>query len=139
MADSSEFIENRTVANANPTSVGAHVRNWDATQVSADSTADQDIGVVVWKETDGGLLVWQLGRVNCISLCLLFFGEPSDEDWSSVPNHLENFTYSKSMIQKDWSQPPSRWLRWNNSKKHTWRKISNVELCVRVSIITSPS
>lgn len=80
------------MANADPAGVGSHVRNRDAAQVSADSTADQHVGVVVWQETDGRLLVRKLGWINSVTFSLLFLGESSDEHWSSVPDDLEDFT-----------------------------------------------
>lgn len=100
------------MANANPSGIGSHVRNWNATKVSADGRADQNLSRVAWKKVDSGLLVRKLGPVDGISLGNLFFGESSDEHWLSIPDDLEDFSR---------------------------RKLSDVEFSIGISVISGPS
>ena len=113
MTDSAQLVVDRAVANAHPTVVGAQIGDRDASQVSADCRAHQDLSVSCRVEADLADLI-QKSRFGVFVFFLVDFGrsQSSDENGSSVPDDLENFS---------------------------WGDFRNINLEVGISVIPGPS
>lgn len=94
LSHSAELVVHRAVAEADPSLVGSDVRSWDAAEMSADSRADEHLGVaavgqVSWRR----LLVESGGLWKSVSFSHFGLRQPSNEDGLSVPGGLQHFTW----------------------------------------------
>jgi hypothetical protein len=95
LSDSTELIVDGSVAKADPSLVGTKIWDWDATQMSANGGAHQDLGVTSVGEGGHGLLIQKGGVWKSVGGPNLGQGESSNEDDLSVPGGLEHLTWWK--------------------------------------------
>ncbi len=112
LTHSPELVVYWTVADANVSVVVAQIRNWNAAQMGANSWTHQDCSLAGRCQDDFWALVENSLDWVLVLLFDLFGGESSDEDWSAVPDDLDDFG---------------------------WRKFWNVDFHVSVSVVPGPS
>ena len=95
LTNSSEFIVDGSVTQADPTLVGSKIWHWDATQMGANGRAAENRGVSGLRDGGLGLLIEHGGGWEGVGLVDLRLGETSDEDELSVPGSLEDLTWWK--------------------------------------------
>lgn len=94
LSNSTKFVVYGAVADADPSVVGAQIGNGNATQVSANSRADQHLGA------SGGTQVYlfalvkdSLGGVFVVLLMNLLGSKSPHEDRLSVPDNLQDLSW----------------------------------------------
>lgn len=93
LSDSAELVVHWTVANADPSVVGSQIWNWDATQMGADCWAHQHLSISCGAQHDLAWFVQNgLSWVLVVFLVDFLSSKSSDEDWSAVPDNLENLS-----------------------------------------------
>lgn len=112
LSHSSELVIDGAVAEAHPSLVGTKIWHWNATQVSANSGADEHAGVTGIGQTSLGDLVELSGEWQGVGLLHLGDGETSHEDDLAVPCSLQHLA---------------------------WWQLRNVKLLVRISDISVSS
>ena len=112
LSDSSELVIDRSVTKANPSLVGSKIWHWDATQMSANGRAHQDLGVTGIGKSGHGLFIQKGGVWKRVGVLDLSHGKSSNEDDLTVPGGLKNLS---------------------------WWKLRDIELLVGVSDVSSSS
>lgn len=92
LANAATFIEDGAVADARPATEAAEVWDWDATQMRADRRNDQEFCGTGLKWFVGGRGIENSRLWPRVLHCHVFLGKAADEDWLSVPNHLDDLT-----------------------------------------------
>ena len=95
LSDSTELIIDGTVAKAHPALIGTNIGSGNATQMSANSGGDIDLGVTAVIELGQRELIKSSGLRKSIRLGHLSLGQSSDEDELTVPGGLHDFTGRK--------------------------------------------
>ena len=93
LSDSTELVVDGSVTKANPSLVGTEIWHWDATQMSANSRAHQDLGVTGVGESSDGLFIQKGGVWKRVGVLNLGHGKSSNEDDLTVPGGLKNFSW----------------------------------------------
>ena len=93
LSDSTELVVDGSVAKANPSLVGTKIWHWDATQMSANGRAHQDLGVSGVGEGGDGLLIQKGGVWKSVGVLDLGHGKSSNEDDLTVPSGLKNLSW----------------------------------------------
>lgn len=95
LSDSTEFVVDGSVTKANPSLVGTEIWYGNATQVGADSGANQHAGVTGIREGGNGFFIKKSGVWESVGLSDLRDSKSSNEDDLTVPSSLENLTWWK--------------------------------------------
>ena len=93
LSDSTELVVDGSVTKANPSLVGSKIWHWDATQMSANGRAHQDLGVTSVGKSGNGLLIQKGSVWKRVGVLDLSHGKSSNEDDFTVPGGLENFSW----------------------------------------------
>lgn len=112
MSHSTEFIIDRAVTDADPTIVVTQIGDRDATQMGADSRANQDTALSSRSEDNLGAFIKNSFDRVLVLLFDFLLSESSDEDWSTIPHNLNHLC---------------------------GREFGNVDLHVGVSIVSRPA
>lgn len=92
LSDSTEFIINRSVTQANPSLVCSEIWYWNTSQVSANSWAHKNARVsCIWK-SNNWLFIEKSGIWESISFPDLRDSKSSNKDELSIPSSLKNLT-----------------------------------------------
>ena len=93
LSDSTELVVDGSVTKANPSLVGTEIWHWDATQMSANGRAHQDLGVTGVGKSSDGLFIQKGGVWKTVGVLDLSHGKSSNEDDLTVPGGLKNFSW----------------------------------------------
>ena len=80
---------------ADPSLVGSKIWHWDASQMSANGRADQDLRVSSVGESCDGLFIQEGGVWKGVGVPHLSHGKSSDEDDLTIPSCLEHLSWWK--------------------------------------------
>lgn len=95
LSDSSKLVVDGSVTKANPSLVGSKIWHWDATQMSANGRAHQDLGVTGIGKSGHGLFIQKSGVWKGVGVLDLSHGKSSNEDDLTVPGGLKNLSWWK--------------------------------------------
>jgi len=93
LSDSTELVVDGSVTKAHPSLVGSKIWYWDATQMSANSRANQDLGVSGVGKGGDGLLIQKGGSWKSVGILDFGHGKSSNEDDLTVPGSLKNLSW----------------------------------------------
>ena len=92
MSDSTEFIVDGSVAQANPSHVRSEIWYWNATQMRANGRANQDLRVTSVRQSGNGLFIQLGGERKSVGIFDFSKSKSSNEDNLTVPGGLEDLT-----------------------------------------------
>ena len=95
LSDSTEFIVDGSVAQANPSLVSSEIWNWNATQMRANGRANQDLRVTSVRQSGNGLFIQLGGERKSVGIFDFSKSKSSNEDDLTVPCSLKAFTWWK--------------------------------------------
>jgi len=93
LSDSSEFVVDGSVTQANPSLVCTKIWYWNTSQMGANGWADQNLGVTSVGKSGDRLFIQLGGQWKGVGIFNFSEGKSSNEDDLTVPSSLEAFTW----------------------------------------------